>query len=222
MLNFFQRAGLASAMLLVAEGCDSSTGPGHPSAQAIARHFDSLMVQAESLHTNNGDARAATLWRLELAPALGARPVDVTVTTSSGTKQWQGFMWKSTAGGLQLPGDTLLTLAVYSDDNVTNAIFAQTDFGSYQPITLFGALAADTVPLSAYESGATLETVSLGGGCEDEGGLSYPFSRFIVSGCQAGTFQGGVSFTSPITSGPLADYQTVTIAPRQFNGVWVK
>ncbi len=220
MHKLFHHAGLAGAALLAVVGCDSSTGPVHLTASDIARHFDSLMVQAESLHTNSGDARAATLWRLELAPALGAEPVDVTVTTTTGPKQWQGFMWKSTADGFQFPGDSLLSLVVYSDYAVTSAIFAQTDFGP-EVTSLFGVLAADTVPASDYESGATLETVSLGGGCGSTYGLSYPFSEF-TSDCQAGTFKGGVSFTLPITTGPLADYQTVTIATQQFNGVWVK
>lgn len=202
-------------------GCDNSFGPARPSARALAHHFDSLMVQAESLHTDNGDERALILWNLEVAPALNATPVAVTVTTASGPKTWQGFSWKSTDAFVSIY-DSTFTIAAYADAAVTQGLFAQAIyFDGYLTVTL-DVVTGDTVAVSdSYRSGEEVQVRSTGGSCTVIQGLSYPFSAYMGD-CESATFEGSLSLTLPITSGPLADFQTITIAPQQFNGVWVR
>lgn len=210
--------------LLFVAGCDSSTAPSHVSARAIARHFDSLMVQAESLNTNSGDARAEVLWRLELAPAFGARPIDVTVTTASGPKRWQGFMWKATNWRIAFPSDSILAIVAYSDNNVTSAVFAEMGFGQGLTDTEVGVLTGDTLPASSYSNGPTatsLGTLSSAGRCIAADGLSAAFDSLPVT-CTSATFEGSVSYSLALSSGPLADFRTIRIAPQQFEGVWLK
>jgi hypothetical protein len=162
------------------------------------------------------------LFLLEVAPALGANPVEVPVTTYSGPKTWHGFMWK--ASGTQLVGiaDSVLTIALYGDDAVSSAVYGQLWYfsgGGGTPNV--GAIASDTTPIGGLYSGVDAATISTPGGCPPVGGLAIQWIEYAQN-CSSGAFQGSLSLTLPVTTGPLADFQTFTVAPQRFSGVWVK
>ena len=109
------RLRVAATLLVtsIAAACGSdSTGPSQTPG-SVARHFDSLYVEANDLSDSIDafSARAFLLTLLEVPPALGASPSTITVTTASGVEHWRAFE----VGELFTPTDSGFALLAYRE-----------------------------------------------------------------------------------------------------------
>lgn len=77
--------------------------------------------------TDDGGDHAADLSFLEIAPALGARPVDVSVTTGRATESWRAFMLEEVITNGGLPIDCSFLLMAYRDADAHTMLSAGYD-----------------------------------------------------------------------------------------------
>lgn len=202
MANLSRRAGLAATMLLIA-GCDSTSPHGVTPAQ-LARHIDSLSAKT-------GQFGSVILNYLELPPALGASPVPVTVSTTSGSHAWEGFMFKT-----YLPGvDSSYSFVAYSDYALTNVIAAELMFINGQVVPSAQLVSGDTLSLGGGSGTITGTLTSTEGACVRATGLHE--IAIVTRTCQLATFSGSITWTW--LSSPGVEYQSISVAPQSFNGV---
>jgi hypothetical protein len=186
----------------IGAGCGGGpTAPKTQSAQQMAAHFDSLYVAAILAGTHGDSLRSLVITYLEIATAVGATPVPVTVTTGSGPQKWQALSFQLADTSGDSLATTLTTTIAYSDDNVTNAVFAEVTTG-YNPHNYAEMVAADTVYASTTNATA-LETVTNGGACRSPSGYSNPTFAAVdtLYHCNLATFQSSLKATFPSTPG---------------------
>jgi len=218
---------IRSALILVGitlvAACDGSTGPRPPSAQAVARHIDSLIAADSSLPLNVRQLRDQALGDVIFAPALGAVPATVQVTTVAGVQTWQGLM--DVDYDSQIP-DTLFVLAAYSDANMTNLILAQFEYpppglhvSTIQWVVL---MTSDTIFATTHSPTVITSVKSTGGACTAATGLinSSYYAQFVAQ-CKLATFSGSVSATLPATLGMDPAFEHISISAQSFNGVQI-
>jgi hypothetical protein len=207
-------AGLAAALITLAACADSTTPHGVSPAQ-LARHFDSLSVTADSGQFG-GAVRSQILGAVELAPALGASPVSVTVTTPSGTSAWQGFLYEFGPGSIMgdPPNDTGFSVVAYSDYNLTHVIWANVFYEGNQVYQGVDMVAGDTVVQGGGSGTITAARTTMGGPCVVATGYQNPFAHFGAN-CSLATFQGSVDWDVLLVG-------HVSIALQPFNGVDLK
>jgi hypothetical protein len=221
MLNCYGRTSLAFAAILLG-ACSNSSGPHAESPAQLARYIDSLRLSAPT------SARASYLGAVELGPALGAAPVNVTVQTATGSQVWRGFVWKCTNPAACFQYDSGYTLVAYSDDSLSNILIASEFYLSdpYNPTQLqlsLSVLPANDSIISGG-SGNPANTVSIsmtstGSQCVAASIFQNPDQQW-ASNCNLGTFEGRVSWTIPGAQRP--SFASIQIAQQAFNGVDVK
>jgi hypothetical protein len=199
---------LAVCGSLILSACgNSSTGPHAPSPAQIARHIDSLMIA-----TRNG-SRFELLFVALDGPAEGVAPITVSVTTASGTQQWQGYILKY--AGSVASADSNFDLIAYSDYALTNVLWVEKRYFSAQNVTTAANLLTDSTTLISQGSGTmTAMTVSIGGSCQLASGLDDP-SVLPPGTCNLATFTGSLSWSFPVTG----EFQTISIASQTFSGL---
>ena len=208
-------AGLAAAFVTLA-ACGDSTTPHGVSPAQLARHIDSLSVAADTGVT--GPIRSQILEELEVAPALGAAPVPVQVTTPSGQQTWEGFAYKTAnLGGLI---DSVYYLVAYNDYALDVVLLAEQVYGR-NPTSLSVFLMDSGAIMLGGQGTLAATTTSTGGGCILAAGLKNSIGP-LASDCNLATVQ--ANFTYTFTPGPatISAYATITIPSQSFNGVVVQ
>jgi hypothetical protein len=221
--------------LVTATACSDSTGPS-----AVARHFDALLSQACAAadsnptpglgyNTNSGYLqRCILLGVLITAPASGAEPSPLRVTTATGTAVWQGLVVEYTdTNQVGTPVDSSFEVIAFSDDNVTTAVvgseFMSSDSGMYLE-------ANDTVTVNArYPSTFSVSTASRGGRCSDTHGLPDPLDNpyddppieYSPSICRLSTFAVSMTGTFPVAPGVDTAFVSVRVPSQTVNGITV-
>ena len=110
-------------VIAIAAACGSdSTGPSQTPG-SVARHFDSLYVEANDLSDSIDafGARAFLLTLLELPPALGASPSTINVTTATGVEHWKAFE----VGELFNPTDSGFALLAYRESDAHTVLLIE-------------------------------------------------------------------------------------------------
>jgi hypothetical protein len=214
----------------VAVACSDSTGP------SAAVHVDQLYQQACRLADTGMSQtpilgspyypRCAMFALLLAAPASGAQPSPVQVTTSSGVQTWHAVV---IAEADTAPGNTLndssFFLVAYADANVTTALVSVFTATSSGFKNLGSAIYTDApITLSSSANNVVMSTVTTGGPCNDVSGLTNPLGVPIVyapSVCHLATFNVAISAKFQATPGLDAALETITITPQTVNGIRV-
>jgi len=116
---------------------------------------------------------------LELAAAFGASPTNVTVTTSSGTEQWKGFVFEELHDSSGVV-DSATFIVAYRDSLVHTMVLSGfrangTSLGSF-------LLANDTLGIASNSRTQSVSLTSVGGSCPTPiAGLVSP----VISGRRA-------------------------------------
>lgn len=189
--------------LLAALACSDSSGPSKThSSVALARHLDSLYVQACTLayspdyedppYFSPYFPRCLLMEDLVVAPASGAEPSPLQVNDLPGNG-WHAFVVDfadTTSDGT--PRDSNFALVAYSDANVTNSFVVDWEMGNEQGFIVSN----DTAGADAFANTFTISTVSRGARCADVPGLTtfsdsgfhFPQIQYDPSICQLSTF----------------------------------
>lgn len=216
-------AAAACCALTFTTACSDSTSPdtSHDPSH-VAAHFDSLFVEANAEGTDAGDSRAQLLSLLEIAPAFGARPADVTVTTGAATEHWKGFELEEvqTSGGT--PSDTTYLLLAYRESDAHTVLAAYYDADGH--IEDGGVFANDTVSVEATDGTGTTTRASLGADCgTPSSSLANPeFAQFESLPCNQATFSTSMTLVIPATSGLDPALESLSLPLTTFNGVRIQ
>jgi hypothetical protein len=193
---------LVTVSIAAAIACGHSDGPTAPNAPQLTAHFDSLYVAAILAGTHGDSLRSLVITYLEVATAEGATPVPVTVTTASGAEKWQALSFEIADTSGDSLASTIAATIAYSDENVTNAVFAEVTTGAgardYAEM-----VASDTI-YAASTKATALETVTNGGsGCPSPSGYSNPIFSVVdtLYHCNFATFESSLNATFPSTPG---------------------
>lgn len=209
-------------VLATAAACsDSSTSPPPPPAPGtLAQHFDTLYqrAKASSVSDTNFNFRAQILSDLELGAAYGA-PTTITVTTSTGTEQWKGFVVEEVMNNNGTPSDSFYFVAAYRDSLVHTALISEV-LGSG---VLIGSrlLANDTLQLAQTSGGPTISPVSAGGACGTPiAGLVNPIITSAASAtCTSASFHAALNVGFPATTNVDAALTELSFSTTTFAGV---
>lgn len=203
-----------------ATACSDSTSPNASlDPSQLAAHFDSLYVAALALGTDAGSDHAGDLGFLEIAPALGAKPVDVAITTGRSTEYWRGFMLVAVFFRDGVPSDSTYLLTAYRELDAQTILTAEFDSnGRFEFGTVIAGNARDIV---ASGGSGTVARTSLGGACATPSSLlTDPYLAFWGSlPCTQAAFSASVAMTFPARPDLDPPYQTVSVSSTAFNGV---
>jgi hypothetical protein len=206
-MRFINRLSVAVALGVIATtaACsDSSTGPPvGPKAGTLAQHFDTLFAQAKasSASDTNFSFRAALLSDLELASAFGATPTNLTVTTSTGTEQWKGFVFEEVSTDTGVASDSVLFVLAYRDSLAHTILVA--GFQGNGSLFVKSLLTNDTLQLVSNSGSGSATLTSVGSGCAAPiAGLVNPI---IVSAesttCASAVFGAALTLGFPAATG---------------------
>jgi hypothetical protein len=224
------RFGTLALAVLAAFGCSDTSGPS-----SVAHHLDVLYSQAcARAYSPSGYNMASVYWQrcqllsiLVAAPASGAEPSSIRVTTAAGTSTWQSLaIYEYDTSNTGMPLSTINAIIAYSDANVTNAVVLLVTSGGNASYII----ANDTITENGVWMSGAASRSSLGGQCRDVSGLSnplgdtltgYPPIEYGGSLCHLATFQVSVSTTFPATPGLDPSLESFTIDPQSINGISV-
>jgi hypothetical protein len=212
---------VGAAAVIGGIGCGNSKSATAPSARTDAEHFDSLYVAAMLAGTHGDSLRGTVLTYLELAAAEGATPVPVTVTTASGTEQWQALSFEIADTSGSPAANTIATTVVYSDENVTDAVFGEVTTGS-DPHAFAEMVASDTIYVASTAATA-LATVTSHGACPSPSGYQNPIFTTVAQTyhCTLATFVASLNATFPATPGVDSSLTKISFSSLTSNGVRV-
>jgi hypothetical protein len=209
MLKHIGRIALAASGVLILVDCGSSTAPTPLTPAQLARHIDSLAVKAEY------GSRYPMLSIAELGPALGVSPTSIVVTTGSGTHTWHGFMYRSVPPKGVSPTDSVYAIVAYSDNSLTNILYAQAAFQYNRQHTIV-EMVVDTAYVAVSTATSTVTLTSTGGDCALVAGLTNYTASPQPGECVLASFTGGFSGTFSTTN---TEFQTVSIGVQSFPGL---
>jgi hypothetical protein len=153
----------------------------------------------------------------EYGPAYSVSPGAVAVTTASGTKAWHGFVYRSLNPAGVVPADSSYAIVAYSDNSLTDILWAQANFESNRQISTSVLLVTnDTVFVTSATGTATLSLASTGGDCVLVSGLTIYTSQPQQGRCLFATFTGSFTGTFSTTN---VEFQTVSIPTQSFVGL---
>lgn len=225
---FSTRLALAAAIGIVATtaACGgSSTGPGgggNHTPGTLAQHFDTLYqhAHASSVSDTNFIFRAQALSDLELAAAFGAAPTTITVTTSSGTEQWKGFVFEELHDSSGVV-DSATFIVAYRDSLVHTMVLSGfrangTSLGSF-------LLANDTLGIASSSRTQSASLTSVGSSCPTPiAGLVDPvIAAAETTTCTLAQFNAALALGFPAITGVDAaltavSFPTTSIAGQRF------
>jgi hypothetical protein len=198
--------------------CSDSTGPHTVTPAQLARHLDSLAVAGGDVPFPVSAFRTGFFSQAEAAPANGAQPVALTVTTRSGASTWHGFMIKYGPQVLGPQYDSIYFLFVYRDYTMKDVIVTQTTWYGTDPLPQIW-LASDTTMASGGSGTMSMQTQSAGASCPPVvTGLKFYWAGDPKT-CHLATFRASLSWTFANATGETADFATVSIASQQLNGI---
>lgn len=224
-MHFAPRLAFVAAITIVAvtAACGSdSTGPGDGgSPPSLARHFDSLYVQAKAQSTSDTmfHFRSVALSDLELPSAFGATPMNITVTTASGTETWKGFVFEEVLTNSGAPADSGRLVLAYRDaDAHTLIVTAFLANGSSAGATL---VSNDTVVVQANANAGSVTLLSTGAACPTApSGLTNPvIATANQATCLSASFSATLTLGFPATAGVDAALTHIAFPATTFAGV---
>jgi hypothetical protein len=212
-------------ILAVTAACGSdSTGPGDGDGGAtpiLARHFDSLYVQAKAQSTSDTmfKFRSVALSDLELPAAFGATPTNISVTTASGTETWKGFVFEEVLTDGGTPTDSGRLVLAYRDPDAHTLIV--TAFLANGASTGASLVTNDTVVVHANANAGSVTLVSTGAECPAApSGLTNPvIATANEATCLSATFTATLTLGFPATDGVDAALTQISFPTTTFSGV---
>jgi hypothetical protein len=215
------RLALAATIVATIAACGgSSTGPdggGVHTPGTLAQHFDTLYQQAKASSVSDAHFtfRAEALSVLELAAAFGAAPTDITVTTSSGTEQWKGFVFEEDTIGAV---DSATFIVAYRDSLVHTMILSGLR-GNGTPLFNF-LLANDTLGIASSSDAESATRTSTGSSCPTPvAGLVNPvIGAAEGTTCTSAQFSAALALGFPATTGVDAALTTVSFPTTSIAG----
>lgn len=203
------------ALVLVA-ACSDSTSPAATLDPAhVAAHIDSLYVAALAKGAPNEDDLAF----LEIAPALGARPADITVISRRGTEFWRGFVLEIVRTSHGVPTDSTYLITAYRDSNASTILTVEFDGdGTYET----GSMVTDsTIELAAAHGTGTIARASIGDACATpSSSLTSPYVTFFATMlCSSATFTSSATIGFPDLPDLDPALLSFTISSTAFDGV---
>ncbi|HLB10782.1 MAG TPA: hypothetical protein VK617_14685 [Gemmatimonadaceae bacterium] len=225
-MHLSTRLFFAAAIVATIAACGgSSTGPdggGGHTPGTLAQHFDTLYqhAKASSVSDANFTFRAQALSNLELGAAFGAAPTTITVTTSSGTEQWKGFVFEELHDSSGVV-DSATFIVAYRDSLVHTMVLSGflangTSLGSF-------LLANDTLGISSSSRTQSASLTSVGSSCPAP--ISGLVNPIIAAGetttCTSAQFDAALALGFPATTGVDAaltavSFPTTSIAGERF------
>ena len=225
-MHLSTRLFFAAAIVATIAACGgSSTGPdggGGHTPGTLAQHFDTLYqhAKASSVSDANFTFRAQALSNLELGAAFGAAPTTITVTTSSGTEQWKGFVFEELHDSSGVV-DSAMFIVAYRDSLVHTMVLSGflangTSLGSF-------LLANDTLGISSSSRTQSASLTSVGSSCPAP--ISGLVNPIIAAGetttCTSAQFDAALALGFPATAGVDAaltavSFPTTSIAGERF------
>jgi hypothetical protein len=222
-MRFSARLTLAASCVTIAftTACSDSTGPT-PAQQAarLAAHFDTLYVQANAQSDSGRSGysnRALLMTILEIAPAFGAPPSNVTVTTASGVEHWKGFELEEVTLNGSTPSDSGYILIAYreSDAHTTFVGF----YGANGQIQQGGLIVNDTLAITPTSGNSSTSVTSVGGACATPSGLVNPqLVSFGQSTCESAKFSTAMTANFASTTNVDPALTHVSFTATSFNG----
>lgn len=210
-------------ILAITAACGSdSTGPGDGgTTPSLARHLDSLYVQAKAQSTTDTmfRFRSVALSDLELPTAFGATPTNISVTTASGSETWKGFVFEEVLTNGGTPTDSGRLVLAYRDaDAHTLIVTAFLANGSSTGATL---VTNDTVVVHANANAGSATLVSTGDACPAApSGLTNPvIATANQATCLSATFTATLTLGFPATAGVDAALTQISFPATTFSGV---
>lgn len=220
---------ITAAIAAAACGSDSSTGPKGATASATATQLDAVFSARLAAATSGGDSAIAYFIAsyFELAPAYGARPASVNVTTGAGTAAWQGFtieLMEQPNGTDANTGDSTFLTVVYPNAALTTALIFETDYDSTGLRVAGADLIYDTDSVvTTLNIGASVAPHPLGAACALQTGLAADSILTSVTGsyltCAAATFTQFATMVFAAAPGLDASLQNISMSDVTFNGV---
>jgi hypothetical protein len=205
-MQFAPRLALAAAIaiLTATAACGSdSTGPGGEDTPILARHFDSLYVQAKAQSQSDTmfNFRAVALSDLELPAAFGAAPTTLTVTTASGTETWKGFAFEEVVTNNGTPTDSGRLVLAYREADAHTLVV--TVFLKNGTTTGAALVTNDTVVVHANSNAGSSTLASTGAACPAvPSGLANPvITTAQQATCLSATFSAALTLGFPATAG---------------------
>ena len=223
-MQFAPRLAFVAAVTIIAvtAACGSdSTGPGDGGTPpSLAKHFDSLYVQAKAQSTSDTmfRFRSVALSDLELPAAFGATPTNITVTTATGTETWKGFVFEEvhTSGGT--PSDSGRFVIAYRDADahtlfVTVLLANGTSAGA-------SLVTNDTIVVNANANTGSVTLLSTGAACPAaSSGLTNPVIATANSAtCLSASFSATLTLGFPATAGVDAALTHISFPATTFAG----
>jgi hypothetical protein len=219
MRPFARLSTIASlAAIAFTAACSDSTAPSQTPLQ-LARHFDSLYVQAAARSDTNGaySNRALLLTFLEIPAALGATPATLTVTTSAGVEHWKAFEFVD----VSTSSDSMFVMLTYRESDAHTMVV--TFFNGAGDITDAGLIANDTIAVSPSDGTGTTSLFSVGSSCATPSStlVNPQLSTLSISACNLATFHTSVSLTLPTAPQVDAALTSITFTSATINGIRV-
>ena len=180
-------------VITVAAACGSdSTAPASPAS--VARHFDSLYVDAAA-RGDSSDAyanRSLMLTFLELPPALGASPATLTVTTATGIEHWRAFEFDEILSG----SDSGFALLAYRETAAHTVLLLEFDgSGTVQDGVV---ITNDTLNVQITDGSATTSLTSTSASCGTPSPslLNPQLGTIQIGSCTLAKFLSSLSITT--------------------------
>ena len=206
-------------------GSDKSTGPGNneppPETPAsIALHFDTLYASASasSATDSNYNFRKQALSDIELPAAFGVLPTTISVTTASGTEQWNGFVFEEVTNNGSVVTDSAYLILAYRD-TAAHTMIAAGFFGNGNSL---GAtlITNDTVVAHATTNSGSASLVSVGGACATPpAALTNPIiASASQATCAKATFNAALTLAFAPKAGVDASLLAISFPSTSFAG----
>ena len=212
------RAAAAFLVVTVAAACGSdSTAPPYPAS--VARHFDSLYVDAAA-RGDTSDAyanRALLLTFLELPPALGASPATLTVTTATGIEHWRAFEFDDILSA----SDSGFALLAYRETAAHTVLLLEFDGNGH---VQDGALITNdtlNVQIAAGSATTSLTSTSASCGTPSPSLLNPQLGTLQISSCTLAKFLSSLSITTQTAAQVDPALASLSFNAATINGVRV-
>jgi hypothetical protein len=201
-------------------GGSGSTAPVETQTAAqLAARFDSMYVswwaRATTCQGDYAGHRACDMYFVELAPAYGVLPVDVSVSYNGNVEQWKGVEIEELQSSDGVAFDTTYWVAAYSTADLQHYLIAFQQDGSL----LSFLFVDDSTELHNLDGTFATTATPATGTCQPVSGLVNPLlAPYAVAACTPMSFTASLSvqfFTSVPGPTPVA---TVSINGAHLSG----
>ena len=204
--------------IVMAAACGSdSTGPSQ-SPSSVAKHFDSLYVEAADLSDSIAayNNRTFLMTLLEVPPALGASPSTISVTTASGVEHWKAFEFVevSTSGA-----DSGFALLTYRESAAHTVILIE--YNGDGTISDGGLITNDTLAatITDGDGSTSLTSTSTTCGTPSASLVNPQLATLGISTCKLAKFLTSLTLSTQTSADIDPPLASITITSATVNGV---